>query len=83
MGLLKEMPVIELDTESLKEWGATWLGTVGSPKKQKKKTDPVVATVKKANCFDKKQGMDFGNVFDFNSHPLPITQVIIKSTCKL
>jgi hypothetical protein len=64
MGLLKEMPAIKLDTESLKEWGATWLGTAGSPKRQKKKTDPVVPTAKKANCFDKKQGMDFGNVFD-------------------
>lgn len=64
MGQLREMPAIGLDTERLKQWGAIWLGTVGSPKKQKKKTDPIVQTAKKANCFDKKQGMDFGNVFD-------------------
>ena len=64
MGLLKEMPAIELDTENLKSWGATWLGTAGSPKGKRKKADPHVLTVKKVNCFDKKQGMDFGNVFD-------------------
>lgn len=64
MGLLREMPAIVLDVESLKAWGHLWLGAVGSPKKQRKKSDPVELTVKKENCFDKKQGMDFGNVFD-------------------
>ncbi len=64
MGLLKEMPVVALDTESLKVWGATWLGTEGSPRKGKKKSDPTVPTKKAVNCFDKKQGMDFGYVFD-------------------
>jgi len=64
MGLLKEMPAIELDNDSLKNWGAVWLGTEGSLKKGKKKSDPPVPQKKKADRFDKKQGMDFGYVFD-------------------
>lgn len=64
MGLLKEMPAVELDTDSLAAWGAVWLGTEGSPKKGKTKADLPQATQKKPNRFDKKQGMDFGYVFD-------------------
>lgn len=64
MGQLKNMPAITLDTESLKQWGDVWLGTAGSPKKPKKKADPIVPKVKSADRFDKKQGMDFGVVFD-------------------
>lgn len=64
MGLLKDMPAIELDNAMLKTWGDVWLGTVGSPKKAKNKADVQTPTVKKVSCFDKKQGMDFGYVFD-------------------
>jgi hypothetical protein len=64
MGQLKNMPSIELDTEQLKAWGQIWLGVVGSPKKPKKKGDALEPKAKAANCFDKKQGMDFGIVFD-------------------
>jgi hypothetical protein len=64
LGTLKEMPVIKLDTQLLKDWGQVWLGVVGTPKKPKKKKDQPVPKAKEANCFDKKQGMDFGYVFD-------------------
>ena len=64
MGQLKPMPTIQVDTAKLKEWGQVWLGTVGSPTKPKKKADLPQPTVKRADRFDKKQGMDFGLVFD-------------------
>lgn len=57
------MPVIVLDQALLKEWGALWLGTKGSDTKAKKGFLSG-ATTKKEGRFDKKQGMDFGNVFD-------------------
>jgi hypothetical protein len=47
------MPTIVPSQDALREWGALWLGTAGSN-----------GNVKAANCFDKKQGMDFGKVFD-------------------
>ena len=55
--LADEMPRIIPSTEALREWGAVWLGTEGSLQNG-------APTVKNANCFDKKQGMDFGKVFD-------------------
>lgn len=62
MGTLKEMPPIVLDTAKLQQWGATWLGVERSPaKKPKAGVEP---RPKNSNCFDKKQGMDFGAVFD-------------------
>ncbi len=64
MGLLKEMPALALDQAQLAHWGQVWLGTAGSPTKPKKKGDAPVPKMKAANCFDKKQGMDFGMVFD-------------------
>lgn len=51
--LADHMPVITPSKDALKEWGALWLGTDGSNGK-----------AKKANCFDRKQSMDFGKVFD-------------------
>lgn len=51
--LADHMPVITPSKEALKEWGTLWLGTAGSNGK-----------VKKPNCFDRKQSMDFGKVFD-------------------
>jgi hypothetical protein len=47
------MPVITPSKDALKEWGALWLGTDGSN-----------GRAKKANCFDRKQSLDFGKVFD-------------------
>ena len=51
--LADQMPIITPSTEALRDWGTLWLGTNGSGGK-----------AKAANCFDRKQGMDFGNVFD-------------------
>lgn len=51
--LADHMPIITPSTDALREWGQLWLGTEGSNGK-----------VKKANCFDRKQSMDFGKVFD-------------------
>jgi hypothetical protein len=68
MGALKEMPQIELDQELLKQWGDTWLGTTQSEPKAKKgranTADAKSQRPKAAKSFDKKQGMDFGFVFD-------------------
>lgn len=58
------MPAIEVDGAKLKEWGQVWLGLVGTPTKPKKKADLPQPKAKKTACFDKKQGMDFGYVFD-------------------
>ncbi|MDE0210422.1 MAG: hypothetical protein OXJ64_11120 [Boseongicola sp.] len=51
--LADHMPVITPSTDALREWGRIWLGTEGSKGKPKK-----------ANCFDRKQSMAFGKVFD-------------------
>ena len=52
MPTLQDMPQIAVSTEMLLTWGQRWSGTVGS-------NGP-----KKPSSFDKKQGMDFGHVFD-------------------
>jgi hypothetical protein len=52
------MPRIEVDQHALKEWGNIWLGLQGSITKKGAQTD------KKSFRFDRKQGMDFGVVFD-------------------
>lgn len=64
MGILKEMPKIAFDQTLLKAWGTKWLGT--DPSEPKAKKGKAIAALKptKPNCFDKKQGMDFGVVFD-------------------
>lgn len=49
MASLKDMPQVEIDSALLKRWGKIWLGTRGSG-----------VTSKQRQCFDKKQGMDFG-----------------------
>ena len=56
--ILRPMPQIHIDAGRLREWGAVWRGTTGSPNKFG------AATSKKPDCFDKKQGMDFGLTFD-------------------
>lgn len=47
------MPIIQPSKEDLQQWGQLWLGTTSSGTKPKK-----------PERFDKKQGMDFGRVFD-------------------
>lgn len=50
MATLKQnMPSINIERNKLSKWGSIWLGTKSSTVKSKK-----------TNCFDKKQGMDFG-----------------------
>lgn len=53
MAVLKPISPLTLDNKLLKEWGEVWLGSVGSNGK-----------AKNPNCFDKKQGMDFGKAID-------------------
>jgi hypothetical protein len=51
MATLQPMPPVAIDTTMLSQWGSLWLGTNGSGGNRKK-----------ANCFDKKQSMDFGKI---------------------
>lgn len=51
--LANAMPPIQVLQPVLANWGQLWLGAAGSN-----------SQVKAPNCFDKKQGMDFGLVFD-------------------
>ena len=53
MAVLQPIPPLIIDKGLLCEWGRVWLGTVASN-----------GGVKKAKCFDKKQGMDFGKAVD-------------------
>ena len=53
VALSDHMPLITPSKDALKEWGRLWLGTTGSN-----------GGIKKPNCFDRKQSMDFGKVFD-------------------
>lgn len=54
MATLTAMPVITIDPPRLASWGAIWLGTAGS-------LDATgIPKAKLAECFDKKQSMDFG-----------------------
>lgn len=57
MPALQPMPQIVLPAGALLGWGNLWTGQVGSAKGG-------VAQPKKGSCFDKKQGMDFGYLFD-------------------
>lgn len=53
MASLQTMPPVSIDAKNLAEYGKIWLSAEGANKP------------KKASCFDKKQGMDFGKkVFD-------------------
>lgn len=55
---LQEMPPIEINPGDLRRWGGIWAGTEGSP------TVDGTPRQKTPNRFDKKQGMDFGRIFD-------------------
>lgn len=56
--VLRPMPQLVIDQARLLDSGNVWRGKVGSPKKDG------TPSVKKPDRFDKKQGMDFGLVFD-------------------
>ena len=55
---LQEMPQISIPQATLARWGAFWLGASGSAKADGNPQQ------KRPNSFDKKQGMEFGRVFD-------------------
>ncbi len=58
MAELSEMPPVRIPPGILGEWGVRWLGTEGSAGSDGR------PKTKRSNRFDKKQGMDFGLVFD-------------------
>ena len=58
MSSLQPMPELRIDPTVLAKWGRRWRGTQGSTNKQ-----GVIAT-KQPDRFDRKQAMDFGQVFD-------------------
>jgi hypothetical protein len=58
LSVLQPMPALAFDVAEIKAWGDLWRGVVGSTNKAG------VAGTKLADRFDKKQGMDFGVVFD-------------------
>ena len=53
MAVLKPIPLLNLDKALFQEWGKIWLGSAAAN-----------GGSKKQNCFDKKQGMDFGKAVD-------------------
>ena len=55
---LQEMPEVRIPQTTLAEWGERWSGTSGSP------GDDGIPTLKRPDRFDKKQGMEFGRIFD-------------------
>ena len=55
---IREMPQIRIETATLVEWGAVWRGQRGSPRNDGTPTE------KRPNRFDRKQGMEFGRIFD-------------------
>ena len=59
MAEIQRMPPIQLPQATLAEWGQRWLGTDGSMNGDDH------APHKAQECFSKKQGMEFGRVFDF------------------
>lgn len=55
---LRQMPELQIPADRLAEWGRVWSGTVGSPRADG------TSTSKDTDRFDKRQGMDFGRLFD-------------------
>ena len=55
---LRPMPRLRVDASELARWGQIWRGTIGSANKYG------VAATKKPDRFDRKQAMDFGQMFD-------------------
>ena len=58
MAQIQKMPRMRVKPRKLAEWGVIWRGTEGSPRRDGNLAE------KHPNRFDKKQGMDFGRVFD-------------------
>ena len=58
MAQLKDMPVVRIPPPTLSRWGAGWLGRQGSVRGDGTARD------KRSRCFDKGQGIAFGQVFD-------------------
>lgn len=56
--VIRPMPPIRIIADELQRWGSIWLGSAGSAKRNG------APAGKKPNRFDRKQGMDFGRVFD-------------------
>ena len=54
MAKLQPISNITFSQNLLQPWGKTWLDTVSS----------TVGKAKNANCFDRKQAMDFGKALD-------------------
>jgi len=52
MALLEDMPLITVEEADLRTWGQTWV------------QEKVIKGRRVSRCFNKKQGMDFGNIFD-------------------
>ena len=55
---LRSMPQIQVAPDALAEWGAIWLGAAGSENAAGGRQ------TKRPKCFDKKQGITFGRIFD-------------------
>lgn len=56
--ILRPMPALQVDPATLHDWGTLWRSKTGTT------TAKGVAKTKEPDSFDKKQGMDFGMVFD-------------------
>lgn len=58
MASMQRIPEVVFDAELLKKWGATWRAPKRNPTKEEKKKPNCPAKI--GDCFNKKQGMDFG-----------------------
>lgn len=58
MAELREMPRIRVEPDKLMEWGRIWHGSEGS-----RRANGAVPA-KRRSCFDKRQAMEFGRIFD-------------------
>ena len=58
MAGLQHIPQVSFETASLREWGATWRTPTRNPTKEEKRKPG--CPLKMGDCFNKKQGMDFG-----------------------
>jgi len=61
------MPALSLNPTVLSTFGSTWLGTARISNKN---------GIKKPNCFDKKQGMDFGETFIDPAFATPLSTML-------
>ena len=71
MASMQSIPDIVFDSAILRDWGVKWRSTVGSPKKDG------TPTTKNPDCFDKKQGMDFGMAMKIYSGVIGLSALIV------